>query len=317
MGCSFWIWILVFGAFVLVLRTRTQEPYESPNCPNSLVLTRNKAVTSRILQLNGVPCPRFFHVREPCTDAQKLGSHLEQLGIGFPLVVKDTSSSEGRHVHVNLSTYKDVCATISRVLEERPGHTVIVEEQVFGKDFRVLVIGGRVWDVLVRVPPSVVGDGRRSVEHLIDHHNDVQIQKGLAPTRNITWPYIAEQLGLEEPSVSALRAHVLPAGRALTITRVRNHDNGSFSNRIPLGRVHRDNIVIFERITRLLGLELAGIDFLSPDIGKSYQEMGYVIEVNAHPGTKAHGPAEPQIPEFDKQFEHELGLLEGPSCGDF
>ena len=41
------------------------------------------------------------------------------------------------------------------------------------------------------------------------------------------------------------------------------------------------------------------------------------LGIDAHPGTKAHGPAEPKLAEFDKRFEHELGMLGGPFCGDF
>ena len=173
MGCPLWLLVLLLltGLFGVVAWACRRELYKNPNNANSWALAEHKVVTSRILQLNNIPCPRFVHVKSTCTDATKLGERLEKFHIGFPVVVKATSLSQGHSVHVNLTSSEEVCRAISQVLSAPNVHDVIVEEQVFGKDFRILVLGGRVWDVVERVRATVTGDGVRTVQQLIDRRN--------------------------------------------------------------------------------------------------------------------------------------------------
>ena len=52
---------------------------------------------------------------------------------------------------------------------------------------------------------------------------------------------------------------------------------------------HPDNVEIAEEAARLIGLDVAGIDFICPDIASPVREAGGAIcEVNAAPGFRMH-----------------------------
>ncbi|MEX2409654.1 MAG: Mur ligase family protein, partial [Rhodovibrionaceae bacterium] len=59
-------------------------------------------------------------------------------------------------------------------------------------------------------------------------------------------------------------------------------------------QVHPDNIAMAERAARILGLRIAGVDFLTADISRSHFEIGGAIcEVNAAVGLRPHRVANP------------------------
>jgi len=53
--------------------------------------------------------------------------------------------------------------------------------------------------------------------------------------------------------------------------------------------IHPDNARVAVRAARAFGLDVAGVDFLSTDISRSYKENGGAIcEINASPGLRPH-----------------------------
>ena len=72
---------------------------------------------------------------------------------------------------------------------------------------------------------------------------------------------------------------------------------------------HEDNVEIAEEAARVVGLDVAGIDFLAPDITLPVRETGgAIVEVNAAPGFRMHTnptEGEPQYvakPVIDELF---------------
>jgi cyanophycin synthetase len=62
---------------------------------------------------------------------------------------------------------------------------------------------------------------------------------------------------------------------------------------------HEDNVDIAEEAARVVGLDVAGIDFLAPDITKPVRETGgAIIEVNAAPGFRMHTNPTEGEPQF-------------------
>src|SRR5438094_9969769 len=52
---------------------------------------------------------------------------------------------------------------------------------------------------------------------------------------------------------------------------------------------HEENVEIAEEAARVIGLDVAGIDFLTPDISQPVRETGgAIVEVNAAPGFRMH-----------------------------
>src|SRR5690606_30427205 len=73
--------------------------------------------------------------------------------------------------------------------------------------------------------------------------------------------------------------------------------------------IHPDNRAMAERAIRAIGLDVGGVDFLSPNIAESYKTVGGgICEVNAAPGCRMHvapsegTPRDPAGPVIDMLF---------------
>src|SRR5206468_1148071 len=81
---------------------------------------------------------------------------------------------------------------------------------------------------------------------------------------------------------------VLPKGEVFHLRSTANISTGGTAiDRT--GQMHYDNLEIARRAARVIGLDIAGIDIISPDITKSLRETGGgIVEVNAGPGFRMH-----------------------------
>ena len=141
---------------------------------------------------------------------------------------------------------------------------IIVEVQVTGENYRILVYNGKIIDIVHRELASVVGDGSQTIKQLIDQRNHRQRAQKLYPTRNVNWTYIHEQI--PSKSVSQLPTFVVPRGTRLFITNIGKFRNGCNTHRIPLDRIPKQTKQQFVKINKVLGLQMSGIDYISKDI---------------------------------------------------
>lgn len=159
---------------------------------------------------------------------------------------------------------------------------VLVEKHIVGKDYRLVVLHGRLIWAIEREPGGVVGDGRHSVRALLDVVN-ARADRGTDPHAPL------KRLTLDEEAISILAAQDLepdscPAeGRFVRLRRTANIANGGRA--VPVfDCVHPDNARLAERAATALRLDLAGIDLLIPDIRRSWRQGGAAVcEVNAQP----------------------------------
>ena len=268
-----------------------RSPYPQTNNSNSNLLGNNKGVTSRIMQLHNIRCPRFVCPNKMNMDRAYYDDLLREYNIPFPVVVKPVNGMMGVDVHLNVTTVDDIVAIARRLQSnDRPAdmRSIIIEEQVRGENYRVLVSNGRVVDVLHRKLAEVTGDGSRTLRELIDARNARQRKHRLHPTHDVSWNSIAEQLG--RTSTRHLDRTILSPGQRVVITNMANSHNGCNLYPVATSSIHPDNIQMFLAVNRILGLNLSGIDYITPDIAVSCHERGHghVIEVNSRPGFDSH-----------------------------
>jgi cyanophycin synthetase len=170
---------------------------------------------------------------------------------------------------------------------ERYRSSVLVESFLAGRDHRVLVVNDQVVAVAERVPAHVVGDGVHTIAQLIDIVNQ-DPRRGIGHEKVLTRITINEQADrLLEQSGYTLET-VLPAGEICYLRATANISTGGTA----IDRttdIHYDNIEIARRAARVIGLDIAGIDIITPDISKSLREFGGgIVEVNAGPGLRMH-----------------------------
>ena len=241
----------------------------------------DKGLTNRLLDSAGVPVPKSAVVRSE--DAAVAAA----LRIGFPCVVKPLDGNHGRGVHLDLRSEEAVRKAFHGALEQTRSGDVVVETYVTGNDYRCLVIGGKLAAVAERVPASVTGDGEHTVRQLVDTAN-------ADPRRGIGHEKVLTRIKIDEAAQELLRAQGLglddvpPAGTRVKLALTGNMSTGGTSIDRTI-EAHPDNVEIAETAARIVGLDVAGIDFIAPDIATPVRETGGgIVEVNAAPGFRMH-----------------------------
>ncbi len=245
-------------------------------------IARNKAVAGNVLRGAGFPVPAQRLVQS----ADEAIKYAEQLG--WPVVIKPIDLDGGIGVAAGLTSAAQVKVAYERACKH--AKTILLESHVAGKDYRVIVLDGNVVGVWERVPGGVRGDGRRNVRDLLAEENADPRRQPAAQRR--------KQIVVDAEAVELLEAQELTlddvpaAGRFVRLRRTANIASGGSADKIAPDAVHPDNRLLCERATRLLRLDLAGVDLLMPDIGRSWHEGGAAIcEVNAQPNLASEIPA--------------------------
>jgi cyanophycin synthetase len=244
-------------------------------------IASDKKLTTQLLASAGLPVPRS----EVVVSVDAAVAAAER--IGFPVVVKPLDGNHGRGVTLDIGDVETLRLGFDRALQQSRGGSVIVEQMVVGNDYRFLVVGGRMAAVAQRVAAHVVGDGTHTVRELVDIVN-------ADPRRGLGHEKVLTRIRIDEEAERLLKEH----GRSLDdvpdeeeVVRLAATGNMSTGG-IAIDRTwdaHEDNVDIAEEAARVVGLDVAGIDFLAPDISKPVRETGgAIVEVNAAPGFRMH-----------------------------
>ena len=245
----------------------------------AIEIAQDKDDTKRVLEAIGLPVPHG-DVAESADEAVELAQE-----IGFPVILKPLDLSHGRGISARLTDEAAVQDAWTRASQY--SERVIVEQFAEGRDHRVLVIGGKVVAVAERVPAHVKGDGVHSIRELIDAAN-------LDPRRGIGHTKVLTRLECDDSTVEFLGR----SGRSLDtvpndservfLTATANLSTGGTS----IDRtddIHPSNVTACEMAAGVVGLDIAGIDVITPDISVPFRENGAaIIEVNAAPGVRMH-----------------------------
>jgi cyanophycin synthetase len=239
----------------------------------------DKEETNRLLADLGLPVPRQELVHDADEASEAAGR------VGYPVVVKPYNGNHGRGVSIDLRDAAAVRHAFGVAAEHSAA--VLVESFITGHDHRMLVIGGELVAVSKRMPGHVVGDGRRTVRALVDALN-------ADPRRGIGHEKVLTQIQLDAQALLLLGERgytpdsVPPAGEEVMLRRTANLSTGGTAADVT-DVVHPDNREMAVRAVQAVGLDVGGVDFLTPDIAQSYKEAGGAIcEINAAPGFRMH-----------------------------
>jgi len=252
------------------------------SCP-AVDLAGDKVLTKELLARAGIPVPPGVAVasRQEAIRALTL--------LGAPVVVKPVDGNQGRGVSLNLSRPKDVrkAYDLAATFETSRPDKVLVERQVFGRHYRLLIVDGRLVAAAERLPAQVTGDGAHTVRELVEQVNR-------DPARGIGHRRALTRIVLDPVSVAVLdRQGLAPeavpaAGQAVVLRDNANLSTGGTARDVT-DEVHPENSRLAVRVARLVGLDVAGVDVVGPDIGRPITETGgVVLEVNAAPGLRMH-----------------------------
>ena len=242
-------------------------------------VAQDKDDTKRVLEAIGLPVPHGA----VATTADEAVEHSQE--IGFPVILKPLDLSHGRGISPRLTDEETVRDAWQRASEF--SERLIVEQFAEGRDHRVLVIGGKLVAVAERVPAHVTGDGEHTVRQLIDIANE-------DPRRGIGHTKVLTRLECDETTVEFLARSGLtldsvpPNGAPVQLCATANLSTGGTSiDRTD--EIHPSNVTACEMAAGVVGLDIAGIDVITPDISVPFRENGAaIIEVNAAPGVRMH-----------------------------
>ena len=216
----------------------------------------------------------------------ELPAAIEEVG-GFPIVIKPLDGNHGRGISIDVKNQQEAEEAYDLASAASKTRNVIVERYYKGSDHRILVINGKVAAVAERIPAHVVGDGRSTIEELIEITNR-------DPNRGDGHANVLTKITIDKTALNVLGKQgyeltsILPQGAIAYLRATANLSTGG----IAVDRtdeIHPENVWIAQRVAKLIGLDIAGIDVVTEDIRKPLKEVdGVIVEVNAAPGFRMH-----------------------------
>ena len=239
----------------------------------------DKDATKQRLEKFSIPVPDGDIVR---TEAEAVES-LESLGA--PVVVKPLDGRQGKGVSLNLSTPEEVVEAF-RIAQEYSSR-VLVEELFEGKNYRVLVVGGRMIAASERLPCHITGDGRHTIGDLIEIENKNPM-RGEGHEKPLTKIKINPILLASMQKEGWILEDVPDAGEQVMLCGGMNLSTGGTAKDVT-DEVHQTVKSLCERAARIVNLDICGVDLVLKDIATPVpKEKGGVIELNAAPGLRMH-----------------------------
>jgi cyanophycin synthetase len=244
----------------------------------SVQVAQDKPLAYRILERAEVPVPEHCLV-----DASDIASaRAFYYRFAPPFVVKPARGGGGVGVVGEVHTFEQLRRALAHV--RRFGRDALLERQIDGDSYRVLLLDGELLDVLKRSRPTVTGDGDSTIEQLMFREHERRIALGAASGLK---PFIVDLDSLYsiEHAGYHLRS-VLPEGATAVVKTATN-----FNAREEIGgdeRLHEVTLEVARRAAGALGCRLAGVDFVTTDATRPLAESGAVLEVEPVPGLWHH-----------------------------
>ncbi|WP_205509552.1 cyanophycin synthetase [Longitalea arenae] len=258
---------------------RIQATIASTTSCLAVDIAGDKSATKELLQSNYIPVPEG----RTLTHEAELLPVIEQ--IGYPVVIKPLNGNQGKGATTNIRNYNDALAAFR--LAKEFGPNLICEKHISGSDYRILVINYRFCAAALRTPASVTGDGIHTIRELIDLENE-------DPRRGNDHENVLTRIRIDEGTVELINKQgysldgVPAKNDYILLKTTANLSTGGTAEDVT-GDVHPHNIALFERIARLVGLNICGIDIMATDISVPITDTGgAVLEVNAAPGFRMH-----------------------------
>lgn len=239
----------------------------------------NKEETKLLLEAAEIPVPRGTVIRTE----EGLDAAIEKFG--YPLVIKPIDGNHGKGNTTNITNRDQALKAFEAA--KVYGRNVIIERFITGYDFRCLVINNKFICAALRTPASVIGDGVHNIQWLIDETNK-DPRRGFGHEKVLTQITI-DQFTQKMLDDAGITLETIPKkGEQILVKPTANLSTGGTSTDVT-DEVHPANIFMFERIAKIIGLDICGVDVMAVDLKTPVAENGgAILEVNAAPGFRMH-----------------------------
>ena len=236
-------------------------------------LTNDKFETKEILRKNKLETPKGIMISNKLSEEQ-----IEELYKNYKeknIVIKPRTTNGGTGITV-FATPPTRCQFIKAVnYAFEFDNNVLIEEYVQGEEYRFLVVNGKCISVVTRRSAQVIGNGKDTIEKLIEKKNKEE------------WHVLLDtKIKIDSP----LKTHLIKTGKSLDtipkrgeIVKLRKNSNCStggesisLTDKVP-ERFKR----IAEKAAKAFGSYVCGVDIIINDLEK---EDYCILETNADPG---------------------------------
>lgn len=244
-----------------------------------LDIAGDKEITKQVLAASLIPIPQGLVIHSE----KEINLAIKE--VGFPLVVKPLSGNHGKGITTNITNKEKAVSAIKIV--QKYSKDIIVEKFIQGSDYRLLIVNYKLVAAAQRIPAFIVGNGESTIQELIDEVNK-NPYRGDGHQNFLTKIKIDKITNtiLDEKGLSV--ESVLPKGQILYLKDAANISSGGTAVDVT-DFVHPLNVILAERVARLVNLNICGIDVVTDDISKPLTaKNGAILEVNAGPGLRMH-----------------------------
>lgn len=247
----------------------------------------DKEETKNLLSAAEIPVPKGVIIYEDETVESAIRS------VGFPMVIKPINGNHGKGATTNITTVQQAEKALEAA--RKFGRDVICEKFITGFDFRVLVVNYKFVCAALRTPAAVTGDGEHTIQWLTDETNK-------DPRRGYGHEKVLTQIKIDEFTQKMLddagyTLETIPAkGELVLLKPTANLSTGGTSTDVTED-VHPVNVIMAERVAKIIGLDICGIDIMASDLRTPlFENGGAILEVNAAPGFRMHVEPSSGIP---------------------
>jgi cyanophycin synthetase len=239
----------------------------------------NKEQTKKMLDAASIPVANGGI----CVDETDLETIVKK--IGYPIVLKPLDGNHGKGASINVKKWEDAVEGLAYA--KKYSNRIIVEKFITGYDFRVLIIDNKLVAAAKREPAHVKGDGNHTIQQLIDETN-------LDPKRGYGHENVLTQIDVDRDTTDLLEKlgytlETVPRkDEVVYLKSTANLSTGGTSVDVT-DMMHPENIFLCERISRVIGLDICGVDIMAENLTQPLKENGgCILEVNAAPGFRMH-----------------------------
>lgn len=199
------------------------------------------------------------------------------------LVVKPADTNHGDGITVGITDKDRLERAIDFARKAGGSGDVLVQEQVYGTEYRFLVVEGQVRAVAYRRPPYVVGDGKSTVRQLVEKKNR-DPRRGDRHSTELTRISIED---ITQHKGEEFLKQIPAKGQELNVLDLSNLSRGGESVDFT-DKASRTLKKLAVDAAQKCFLSVAGVDIITNDITAESDEGSFVIEVNVGPGLRMH-----------------------------
>ncbi len=241
----------------------------------SCIISKSKTMTAKFLRGAGLPAPKH----ELFEDIEPARKYFEK-NSSRRLVIKPDYGIGGDGVSLTTDSVEQFDQAFLEA--KKFSLKVVIEDFVTGKNYRVLVLGGKVIGVALRLAAQVTGNGTDTIAALVEAENSTRQVR--SSSKIDLGDEVNRFLAGQDKSLGTIPA----AGEIVPLRTGTNLSTGGFTIDVT-DQINPETAATVIKAVKVIGLEYAGVDIITEDLAAPLTSAnGIINEINFNPGLRIH-----------------------------